>query len=415
MTLHVQNGGAWVNDGWHRGIPGTFAVVIGVSAYRYLDGSPEKFRLGQLFVSATTAYGFLKWLEAGYRRTGSPLAKCWVLLAPTAEERAANPSLSLNIIEPTFNNCDQVLRDWYLEMARLSAESAAKSRSLFFFSGHGLEIIEDRQILLPSDYLGPGLPIDRAISTQNISRGLKSLRVPTHFLFLDACRNDHDNLGQFTPLDGTKILNEPSNKAINPDCLVPIFYGSAAGQQAFGPKDPKLGSSMLGQALVEGLRANGLEPDCTTGICYIDLHVLRPFVQNRIAEIARTQYKSPVIQRVRVRGDQTEEAVTEVTPPQPEGGQKPSGPPPPFADFVNQTLSVQAPIGVLRPTITDEATAHRFFGSERVTAVWKTDVVGARAGHRGTRLASDSRCEQHRTGFQDTRCSTRGRLLAAVR
>jgi hypothetical protein len=370
MTLQAHSPGVWINDNWKPGTPGTFAVVIGVSVYQHLDGSSQKFRLGQLFVSATTAYGFLRWLENGYRLTGSPLAKCWMLLSPTPGESAANPSLSQNIMEPTFDNCDRVLRDWHLVMANLPPESAVKSRSVFFFSGHGLEVIEDRQVLLPSDYLGPGVPIDRAISTQNISRGLKSLCVPTHFLFLDACRNDHDNLGQFAPLDGTKILNEPSNKAINPDCLVPIFYGSAPGEQAFGPKDPKLGSSLLGQALIEGLRANGLEPDCTTGICYIDLHMLRPFVQNRIAEIARTRYRSSIIQRVRVRGDQTEEAVTEVTPLQPEGGRKPSGPPPPLSDLVNQTLSVQAPTGVLRPTITDDATAHRFFGSERVTAVW---------------------------------------------
>lgn len=370
MTLQAQSQGIWINAGWKPSTPGTFAVVIGVSVYQHLDGSSQKFRLGQLFVSATTAYRFLRWLEDDYRRTGSPLAKCWMLLAPTPAENAANPSLSQNIMEPTFNNCDRVIRDWYLEMANLPPESAVKSRSVFFFSGHGLEVIEDRQILLPSDYLGPGVPIDRAISTQNISRGLKVLRVPTHFLFLDACRNDHDNLGHFTALDGTKILNEPSNKAINPDCLVPIFYGSAAGEQAFSPKDPKLGSSLLGQALIEGLRANGLEPDCTTGTCYIDLHMLRPFVQNRIAEISRTQYKSSIVQRVRVRGDQTEEAVTEVTPPQPDGGRKPAGPLP-FSDFVNQTLSVQAaPMGALRPTATDEATAHRFFGSERITAVW---------------------------------------------
>ena len=366
MTLHAHSPGLWVDSSWQPTTPGTFAVVIGVSAYQHLDVGSRKFGLGQLFVSATTAYAFLKWLEGNYRRSGSPLAKCWVLLAPTAAESARSPSLSQNIIAPTFANCDSAIRDWCLEMDKLPVESAAKSRSMFFFSGHGLEVIEDRQILLPCDYLGPGVPIDRALSTQNISRGLKSLRVPTHFLFLDACRNDHDSLQKHTPLEGTKILDEPSNKAINRDCLVPIFYASAAGGQAFGPKEENLGTSLFGQALLDGLRANGLAPDCTSGTCYIDLHILRPFVQKRIADIARAKYNASIVQRVRVRGDQTEEAVTEVIPPV---GGKGFASPPLLSAFTN-LLSVQSPIDRLRPTASDDAAAQQFFGSERVAAVW---------------------------------------------
>ena len=40
--------GLWVNDAWTLGSPGTFAVIIGVSRYRNLNGSPACFGLGQL-------------------------------------------------------------------------------------------------------------------------------------------------------------------------------------------------------------------------------------------------------------------------------------------------------------------------------------------------------------------------------
>src|SRR5437899_283302 len=187
MTLQPESQGVWVGNSWQPGLPGTFAVIVGVSAYQHLDGSPGKFRLGQLFVSALTAFKFLDWLKTDYRRTGSPLAKCWLLLSPTAAELKANSVLSQqNSIEPTFDNCSLAIQQWFAEMAQLSGDSAARSRSVFFFSGHGLEVVEDSQILLPSDYLRPGTPVDRAISTSNISRGLKALQVPTHFLFLDA-------------------------------------------------------------------------------------------------------------------------------------------------------------------------------------------------------------------------------------
>jgi len=370
--------GLWVNDSWAPGSPGTFAVIIGVSRYRNLDGSPACFGLGQLFVSAVTAFGVFSWLEKQYLLTGSPLAKCWLLLAPTPEEINTSGALNAHIAEPNFANCEKAVQEWKLEMSKLPAAAAAKSRSIFFFSGHGLEVIEDRQILLPFDYLDPGTPIDRALSTQNISRGLKALAIPLHFLFVDACRNDHNNLGRFAPLEGTRVLDEPANTAINPDCFVPIFYASAAGTQAFQPNDPKTGFSLFGQALLDGLNARGLAPDCSSGTCYVFLHRLRPFVGDKIKEIVRTRYNQTSSQRVRVRGDQTEEPVTQVAPPPfepPPGGPRPGGPeaisrgPAGPAGPAPRGGPAERIVAVL-PTTGNWQEVHEFFGSEAITDLW---------------------------------------------
>jgi hypothetical protein len=363
-----------VNDAWTPGTSGTFGVIIGISRYRNLDGGQAYFGLDQLYVSAITAFGFFKWLERQYVRTGSPLAKCWLLLSPTPGEVAAEKGLSAHIAEPTFANCEKALQDWKLEMSSLPADAAAKSRSVFFFSGHGLEVLEDRQILLPHDYLDPGTPVDRALSTQNISRGLKELPIPLHFLFVDACRNDHNNLGRFAPLEGTRILNEPANSAINPDSFVPIFYGSAAGTQAMQPKDPK-NFSLFGEALLDGLNARGLAPDCMNGTCCIFLHRLRPFVGDKIKEIVRTRYNQTSSQRVRVRGDQTEEPITEVAAPP--GGSPPSklgtagmgpGGGPGSSDFFEPPLT--SSLQAIRPTAQSFQDVHSFFGSEQISDLW---------------------------------------------
>lgn len=411
--------GLWVNDAWAPGSPGTFAVIIGVSRYRFLDGSAKCFGLNQLFVSALTAHGVFSWLEKQYRRTGSPLAKCWLLLSPTAAEITASPGLDAHIAEPSFRNCEEAIQEWKLEMSKLPYAAATKSRSVFFFSGHGLEVIEDRQILLPFDYLALGTPIDRALSTQNISRGLKVLPIPLHFLFVDACRNDHNNLGRFAPLEGTKVLDEPANTAANPDCFVPIFYASAAGTQAFQPDDPKQGISLFGEALLDGLSARGLAPDCTSGTCYIFLHRLRPFVGDRIKDIVQARYNQTSSQRVRVRGDQTEEPVTEVAPPaaRPKGSPAPPaagsrrtgprppasagwgaagprppapagpgwgarGPRPPAGSYGSDLETVHRPrtkpgagpaprpIPPVLPTTGKFHDVHEFFGSEQITNLW---------------------------------------------
>ena len=78
-------------------------------------------------------------------------------------------------------------------MQGLDSLVCEKSRSIFFFSGHGLEVTQDMQILLPSDYLSPpNRNVNMAISTYNLHYGLQALPMPEHFLFLDACRNDND-------------------------------------------------------------------------------------------------------------------------------------------------------------------------------------------------------------------------------
>ncbi len=368
MSLSPEKPGVWKNDAWQPGSPGTFAVIIGVTNYRHLDGSPNCFGLGPLYVSALTAYTFFEWLASDYRRTGSPLAKCWLLLAPDANELQKQPSIGSNLLEPTYDACYDAIQEWKDAMAALPAVSAAASRSVFFFSGHGLEVIEDRQILLPSDYLAPRTNIDRALSTQNIARGLKAMGIPPlHFLMVDACRNDHNNLNRFTPLEGTKILDEPANKDTNPDAFVPIFYASAPGLQAMQPNDVLYGLSLFGEALLDGLHgAHGITPDCSSGTCFVDLHILRPFVNNRVAEIAKDRYNQATSQRVRIRGDQTEEPVTEV--PAPGVLESFALPPPPPAPLPPASRLI------LRATTASFGDVHQMFNSEKLTDIWQNSV-----------------------------------------
>ena len=60
LEARTTEPGLWVNPAWQAGTPGTFAVIIGVSAYPHLVGGEaevsETFGLGQLRVSALTAY-----------------------------------------------------------------------------------------------------------------------------------------------------------------------------------------------------------------------------------------------------------------------------------------------------------------------------------------------------------------------
>lgn len=370
MLLPVNSTpGLWQSDQWSPGQPGLFAVVIGVSSYDHLDGGtapvPVTYGLGQLEVSAITAYRFLRWLADKYKRNGAPLAQCWTLLAPTAKEIKLESALGDHALKPTMANCETAIGQWFASMNSLPLKAAQASRSVFLFSGHGLEILEDKQLLLPADYLSPPLSsVNNAVSTLNLARGLKALQVPRHFFFLDACRNDHDNLGNFSSLDGKWILNELKNSLNNPDCLVPLFYASAAGRQAYQPQDPAK-ETLFGRALLEGLCAQGLQPDCASGVCVVDLNRLEPFVRDRIVTIMRDDYKATSFQRVRLRGDHVADPVTEVPAPI-----LPVAPPPPVAASLSEvrSLSVATPNWV--PI--EDSTTHHVFGSEFMTAIWAT-------------------------------------------
>jgi hypothetical protein len=320
--------GLWVNSDWQEGNAGTFAVIIGVSDYDHLNNgkgvvAANTYGLGQLYVSALTAYRFFEWLRDTYSYTNCPLAKCWLLLAPTQAEIAAAPGIADNPQAPTLDACDTAINTWYATMKALALQQAADSRSFFFFSGHGLELTSDNQVLIPSDYLRPpGTNINRALSAASIYAGVAVLRVPQTFFFIDACRNDAQEL-RAADIKGTPMLTGYQSFATNPDRNAPVIYATAAGTQAWQPMTPDKGPSLFGQALLDGLLATaGFQPDCTVDPCAVQLSPLHRFLRGRVLELLKAA-NSTAIQRVLQGGDCSDlfATVTEV--------KRPAAPPPP--------------------------------------------------------------------------------------
>jgi hypothetical protein len=380
--------GVWLNPQWQIGTAGTFAVIIGVSRYDHLSGDAPSFGMNQLYVSALTAYRFFLWLDGDYQNQGCPLAKCWLLLSPTEGETPLIPLQPGDALAPTMQNCEDAIGKWYLEMEQLGQSDALGSRSFFFFSGHGLEVLEDKQILLPSDYLRPPLRnVNRALSTYNLSRGVKGLKVPHHFFFLDACRNDHNNLGGNEALDGQRVLNEYRASLNNPDCEVPLFYATASGTQAWQPTNPTQGASIFGEALLDGLRAGaGLQPDCRNRPCVVDFPVLTPWMNTRVNDILKNRFNATVPQKVRLRGDHTSRPITEIPSCTPAPSLPPGVPPssapaagiPSRMAMLSQAFDIHVPVSGQPPA--DENEGHDIFGSENMTEAWLNTLTVTNLG-----------------------------------
>lgn len=210
LQLDTTTPGLWT-DPDRDGQPSTHAVVIGVSEYRHLEhGSgptaANTYGLGQLAVSALTAYRFFEWLRDGYHYEWAELGSVRLLLAPNAEELTEEPAMAASYAPADYDTCELALNAWHRHLAGLGPAAPA-SRSVFFFSGHGLEISQQQQILLPTDYLNPDRPsVNRALSILNLKQGMLTLEVPDQFFFIDACRNGSRQLGG-TVIKGAEIFD----------------------------------------------------------------------------------------------------------------------------------------------------------------------------------------------------------------
>ena len=286
--------GLWADPAWKPGDSGTFAVVIGVSRYDHLAGGTgktarEQYGLPQLPVSALTAYRFFDWLRTGYRIASIKLSRCWLLLSPSEPETALIPQdVIAHNLKPGYETCRVVLKEWFSVLKALSDDqpaAAKKSRSFFFFSGHGVEVEDEHQYLLPSDFLS-GDRADEVIGTWNTVNAVKPLLVPEHFFFFDACRTDLENLKTKLPTDGPDILPPWNSRGVSRTCSTFRFQATSWGLQAFQGKPPDI--SLFGQALMDGLSSRtALIADCDDKVCRVAAHKLACFLHKKVNELAQ--------------------------------------------------------------------------------------------------------------------------------
>ncbi|MGE3154914.1 MAG: caspase family protein [Nitrospiraceae bacterium] len=383
LAVDQNTPGLWIGDQWREGTSGLFAVVVGVSGYDHLDGgdspAPETYGLGQLSVSALTAYRMFEWLSDAYTLEGCPVAHVWMLLAPTQKEKAFEPALEHHRLAPTIDNCEHAIGQWQAAMQALPQGAAEGSRALFFFSGHGLEVHQNRQILLPADYLSPpARNLNNALSTENLINGLASLKVTRQFFFLDACRNDNQKLREKL-IQGRKVLNEDVSALVNPDVIAPILYATASGQQAFQQPEPHAGLSLFGTALLDGLAGKpDIELKRTNGHWSVNVYPLQGYVKSRIIKLLE-QAKERVRQPVKLGGTSDNEIVTLVPKPRRAVVISPTAPPLSVQRAMRVEKALGATFSVSRKPpkraqaggwSQDDEVGHKAFGSESATGLW---------------------------------------------
>lgn len=257
MSLEIvtQELGLWRDANWTQNMPGVYALVVGVSAYPFLEGGqtagPDSYGLGQLVTSATTAAKVFDWLRTSFLRENLPVVWCWLLLSPTAKEQEAlNKDGLEHYSEPTYDNLRKAIQAWTRSIPKKPPASDA-SRSFFFFSGHGVQS-NRKAVLLPSNYLDTSLgepDVQNCISVDELMLWMENSPVAEHIALFDACRNE------FSPLarnGATAHQVFPTNDSSTPEPRAAVTLSSTSSN-AVSYQFEGLPYTFFGQAVLDAL------------------------------------------------------------------------------------------------------------------------------------------------------------------
>lgn len=339
LDLVANTPGLWRDPQWRPGMPGLYALVVGISAYPHLEEgeqpAPDAFGLGQLGASANTAASLFDWLRQDFQHHALPVVWCQLLLSPTAAEKALFESRGLTHYERADNNAMRNAIQRWTGQVPADAESAGQSRSLFFFSGHGVQS-NWRALLLPSDYLDPGFgapQLQNCISTRELQDWMEQCPVAEHLALIDACRNE------FSPLASRGASANACFPLLPPSAQVPRTSASLAatspGKQAYQAPGQPL--TLFGQAVLEALRG------IAGGDARLEFRELVDYVKPRVNALLQQAGGNPMDQTVRPRieGDDAL-VVTELAARPPMAGAEPSALP---------TVHAPAGQGTLHPPV----------------------------------------------------------------
>lgn len=256
LQIVAETPGLWRDPLWTPEMPGLYALIVGASRYPYFKGgdrATDSFDMGQLVSSAGTAAQTFEWLRDSFRHHELPFVWCQLLLSPTAEEKTALDLRGLTHYTPPIHaNLRDAIDRWTGNVP--SAGTAAdKSRTFFFFSGHGVQT-NWHPLLLPSDYLDPALgkpKLENCIGVADLLTWMDRNCVAEHLALIDACRNEFPPLAAKGSTANTSFpVNTAGGKA--PRTAASL---SSTSPNAVAFQLPGRPSTFFGQAVLEALRS----------------------------------------------------------------------------------------------------------------------------------------------------------------
>ena len=278
---------------WRGFVPGTHALVIGVSDYPFADG-PHPSALGascglrNLTTAARSASDVAAWLLNEYCNPDAPLASLRVLLSPSQGE-SIHPDIAARLSGPAHATRAAV----EAELAQFRSDCRHNPRNVAFvyIAGHGIQLNKRGAVVLLHDFGDPAHlnELQGAIDVVGCHAGMDENGIAqTQVWFCDACRQQPAMARWFERLEGALTLSE----GIGQVSASPLFLASSSRQNAFAEIN---GTSIFSQALLWALRGGGAAgPDNNCDKWHVGtaqlIRVLPPKVMSILADHAEDQH-----------------------------------------------------------------------------------------------------------------------------
>lgn len=327
MTLQpAQTLGLWRDPDVPVGAPGVHAVIVGVSDYPHLDlgrgpKAAQTGAMGQLAVSASGAAQVFDWLRGQETFADRPVVSCRLLLAPGTTTPTRGGPTEADFVAaitgghheaPTFRNLRDAIEAWATEMIQPPRDRRDENGALFFFSGHGLEVLSSPS-LLAQDILNPtalGQGANLAIAYKRVLEALPTYGFGDAMFFFDACRNAPD-VAQRLNIVGQGILDPAPNPADAPRSMM-FLKAAAANTRSYQDPDGDRRASLFTHALIEALEGVGDDAnpyDRSTTPWLLKFQALEGYTKRRVRELL-AEKDAIKVQTVTAGGDPTDGEVT---------------------------------------------------------------------------------------------------------
>jgi hypothetical protein len=252
---------ALVKDDTNREQDALHALVIGVSAYPYVDG-PKQTRTGSdsglssLTAAARSASEVAAWLLEEYRNPDVPLGSLHVLLSPAKREKVHPTVKALLGTKGAPATIDAVRADLREFRQRCKADPAGTA--FVYIAGHGVQVTSRDAIVLLEDFAHSdydGEPLFPAIDVVGEQMGMRGDAYSQRQVwFVDACRTDVDEGGlDFDDFSPPSVPSKPPGDVTTS----PVFLASAPRTLAFAQTNK---TTLFSQALLSGLRGAACGP-----------------------------------------------------------------------------------------------------------------------------------------------------------
>jgi hypothetical protein len=274
-------------------VPGTHALVIGVSDYPFADGPNastlgESFGLQNLTTAARSASDVAAWLLNEYCNPDAPLASLRILLSP-AQGESIHPDIAAHLNGPAMATRAGVEAE--LGQFRTDCRNNRQNVAFVYIAGHGIQLNKRGAVVLLYDFGDPAHvnELHGAIDVVGCHAGMDENGIAqTQVWFCDACRQPPAIARRFERLEGALTLSE----GIGQVSASPLFLASSSRENAFAEID---GTSIFSQALLWALRGGGVAgPDENCGQWHVGtsklIRVLPPKVRSILADHAEDQH-----------------------------------------------------------------------------------------------------------------------------